>query len=127
LNRSERAKNRFTQTARQAVSVTGFGTNLFEQAVRNAVKTYDVFKQYFPEGKLHSWQPERSDDHLVLESHARYFTPKRYADMKDIRDFEPGVDRDGFLKQLQGTKFVHTIDNVVHYFESKPNSESNSQ
>ena len=59
--------------------------------------------------------------------HSRYFTPKRQANLNDIQEFEPGVDINGQLKELQGSNFVHTSDNIVQYLGTRKESEGFSR
>jgi hypothetical protein len=120
---SNKATSRIAQTVKQAVCLTGLGLNFFDEAVRNVARIYELFHNNLPEGKLRTWDPEKVDNHLTLNAHARYLTPRRYADKNDVREFEPWVDRNGTLAQLQGASFVHTTDNVVQFFGLKQGSE----
>ena len=124
--RGNKGSYKLAQSARQAVTLTGLGSDLFDKAVTNCAKIHDLFRECLPEGKLLPWRTDTSDGHIVLHMHSRYFTHKRYANLHDVQEFEPGVDVDGQLKELQGFNFVHTSDNVVQYLAmKKENDESN--
>ena len=126
-NGSNIVKERLARTARQAVTLSGLGTDVFDLAVTNSAKIHGLFQEYIPAGKLIPWRADVVNDQLVLHMHSRYFTPRRQANLNDIQEFEPGVDIDGQLKELQGSNFVHTSDNVVQYLGTRKESEGFSR
>lgn len=122
--RSSKAKHNYAQTAQQAICLSGLGLDFFHQSIINIVGLHGLFERHVPQGKLRAWHPERIDGNLTISAKTRYFTLKRHANVNDTQDFQPWVDEDGFLKDIQGNAFVHTVDNVVEYFgiRKEPNN-----
>ena len=67
---------RVAQTARQSICLTGLGSPLFEEGVKNIGRIHHLFQRHLPAVELQPWIPDKIDNHLVINSHTRYLTLK---------------------------------------------------
>ena len=76
LNRTNKCSHRLARIAREAVTLTGLDSDLFNEAVTNCTNIHhDLFQECFPEDKLLRWRTDTSADHFVLHMHSCSLKP----------------------------------------------------
>jgi hypothetical protein len=112
---------------RQGITLTGFGSPIFEDAVKAAQEIYEIFQRQFSEGEVETWNNTVHAEHPGLDMSNRYFTPKRDARNMPHIPFSEAVDPRGILEDMTGTTYVHGEDNEVQYYKYQTNADSNGR
>jgi hypothetical protein len=103
---------------RQGVTLIGYRTTTFENAISNAQEIYGIFERNVQDVSLESWSLTTSTvQGRVLEASNRYLTLKRDApDMQPV-PISPLVDPHGVLEKLTKEGFLYGEENDVHYYQ----------
>lgn len=100
------------------VTLTGLGTETFENSLDAIAKILTVLGRQFPEGKLIAWQPPAcsmsAGHNLVLTN--RYFTKQSEAANMTSTLFPSNVDPKQILSRMTGSQLIHTEENQVKYY-----------
>ncbi|KAH9846573.1 hypothetical protein C2E23DRAFT_743815, partial [Lenzites betulinus] len=64
---------------RQSVTLTGLGSEQFENATLAMLAIYHRFQTYLAGYMLRPWQPERTHNHLAVSFGNRYLTSAKFA------------------------------------------------
>ncbi|KAI1793219.1 hypothetical protein LXA43DRAFT_1059933, partial [Ganoderma leucocontextum] len=109
---------------KQSVTLTGLGVQGFDAAVRGIQNIYQVFANHISKsgGRLREWVPGRDQQDLTLTFASRYLTSSRDAGEEPLADLAEFVDPFNVLRPLLRGE-VHTVDNVVEYWERRKYSE----
>ena len=112
---------------RQAITLTGFGTPTFSNALAAAQLLYDCFDHQFPEGTLEGWSSSQANvgDTECIDISNRYLTPQKDVQGQENMLFLKGVDPRNILQNMTrgdgSCTYVHTEDNQVHFFTAYRN------
>ncbi|KAI1787214.1 hypothetical protein LXA43DRAFT_896598 [Ganoderma leucocontextum] len=109
---------------KQSVTLTGLGVQGFDAAVRGIQNIYQVFANHISKsgGHLREWVPGRDQQDLTLTFASRYLTSSRDAGEEPLADLAEFVDPFNVLRPLLRGE-VHTVNNVVEYWERRKYSE----
>ncbi|KAF9470570.1 hypothetical protein BDN70DRAFT_902002 [Pholiota conissans] len=118
------AVSRIRPHLRQAITITGLGSDLFDNYVQNMEHIYLTFSNHFPDGKLDKWEPAMYQGVMAFDAHARYFTQKHFVPSSESIPFHSTVDPDGNLESMRGEDMVHAADNEVDYFVQMHNTDN---
>jgi hypothetical protein len=113
---------------RQGVTLTGFDTNKFKVALDNIGVIYGMFSKEVDTGTqvLSRWIPTLYRNWPSVTISNNYFSMGRAALELPVVDFDPLVDPNNILASVDHTRFHHTSDNTVGYYE-KGNGENGSK
>ncbi|KAF8236108.1 hypothetical protein L208DRAFT_1253333 [Tricholoma matsutake] len=116
LEKPRMAANRF-RYLRQGITLTGFGTPTFSNALDAAQLLYDCFNCQFPEGTLDEWSSSQANvaNMECIDISNQYLTLQKDAQGQKNMPFLKGVDPWDILGDGSCT-YVHTEDNQVHFF-----------
>jgi hypothetical protein len=111
---------------RQAVTLTGFDTNKFKVALDSIGAIYGMFSKEVNTGTqvLTRWIPTLYRDWPSVTISNNYFSTGRAALELPVVDFDPLVDPNGILASVDTSRFHHTSDNAVGYYEKKTKGEN---
>jgi hypothetical protein len=84
--------------------------------MKSVTDIYDIFQRQFADGKLEGWFPGVHRGHTALDASNRYLMPKKDVPDADHIPFDEAVDPHGILEAMRKTGYVHTEENVVHYY-----------
>ncbi|KIM41070.1 hypothetical protein M413DRAFT_72538, partial [Hebeloma cylindrosporum] len=101
---------------RQAVTISGLGLEYFNDIIQKIEQVYIMFSDVLPAKSMIPWQPAIFWNLLALDVHARYFTHKSLIKGQNTKAFEPFVDPNNVLLQMQEDEYIHHDDNIVEYF-----------
>ena len=103
---------------KQSITVTGLGCEPFEAAVRGIQCIYETFCLHINTlgGTLRKWTPSLDSEDLTLTFNNRYLTFAKNASQDSIINLSRTIDPFNILGP-QLTNQVHTLDNVVEYWE----------
>ena len=103
---------------RQSISLNGMGTPLFNMCVENVSQGYVILARQIARTRLapHSIV-DAYDGTPSLNFSDRYFTPKKDAPTAKSVPISKEIDPLGTLTTIAGEAFVHTEENVVHYYK----------
>lgn len=104
---------------KQAISLTGLGTNEFEDTIKGLAKVYELYSHSFEENRLDPWTATELSGHPAIDMATRYFTPIQDAPDKASIPFKADIDPVGLLARLMGNTFIHGSDNEVLFFKRK--------
>ncbi|KAI1785801.1 hypothetical protein LXA43DRAFT_899057, partial [Ganoderma leucocontextum] len=109
---------------KQSVTLTELGIQGFDAAVRGIQNIYQVFANHISKsgGRLREWVPGRDQQDLTLTFASRYLTSSCNAGEEPLADLAEFVDLFNVLRPLLHGE-VHTVDNVVEYWEHRKYSE----
>ncbi|KAG6381588.1 hypothetical protein JVT61DRAFT_184 [Boletus reticuloceps] len=82
---------------RQAVTLTGLGTSIFETAIETVRGAHTHLARNYPAGRVTPWKPERFKGQDVLEISNRYLTSRHRQSPSPIVAFQCGVDPKNIL------------------------------
>ena len=104
---------------RQGVTITGLNTATFQRVSENINAIHHFFARFIGKDSL---QPltvvSHFEEYLSIETSNRYFTPRRAGTIGATEiPFSPHVDPHGYLARGAGSKFFHSEDNEVRYYE----------
>ena len=102
---------------RQSVTLTAFGNPVFDKPIENIAAIYAIFKRAVGDNLSESAVYSTYEGFPAIDAANRYFTPKNGADSEEIRPLTAEVDPNGYLAKAAGSKYVHTEENKVYYFE----------
>ncbi|KAH7903558.1 hypothetical protein BJ138DRAFT_1120258 [Hygrophoropsis aurantiaca] len=105
---------------KQAITLTGFGTSAFSQALDGADLAYYIFAHHFKEGTLLPWQHSCSQsclDYPSIDASNRYFLLRSQNPTSISHPFQPMVDPKSILTNLAKDELIHTEENGVYYFK----------
>ncbi|KIM84094.1 hypothetical protein PILCRDRAFT_68465, partial [Piloderma croceum F 1598] len=102
---------------RQAVSLTGLGTEKFEQSIDAIIHIHTIFSRTFKDGLLDPWLLSAFKDHNAIDISNRYFTSHRQSPNTVQLPFHKLVDPDRILEGMVDRDIVHSEENDVQYFE----------
>lgn len=103
--------------ARQAVTLTGLSSDIFQKAITNLREILTTITGHFPDDSVNHWEPATYEGHLALDIHTRYFTSRRNAPNETSLPFMKGVDPDGILALARKQDLIHGPDNQVQYLK----------
>ena len=106
---------------RQSATLTAFGNPVFEKPIENIAEIYAIFKRAVGDNLSESAVYSTYEGFPAIDVANRYFTPKGAADPEEIRPLTAEVDPNGYLAKAAGSKYVHTEENKVYYFEKNGN------
>ena len=106
--------------ARQSITISGLGSDVFAQALLGMMNIHQHFAQRCPEGQMESWEPRKDRGHPILTLGNRYLSTTRDNENKQPVSVE--MDAIDPFHILQGAvpSTVHTKENQVLYFERIP-------
>jgi hypothetical protein len=102
---------------RQAVSLTGLGTEKFERSIDAIIHIHTLFSRTFKDGLLDPWLLSAFKDHNAIDISNRYFTSRRQSPNAVQLPFHNLVDPDRILEGMVDGDIVHSEENDVQYFE----------
>ena len=102
---------------RQSISLSGFGTTLFEATIEGLANFFALLARPIPPSRLTTNTViDMLNGKPSINLSNRYFTPKKDAPMSNCVPFPNQVDPHGVLTAMIGDRYIHTEDNVVKYF-----------
>jgi hypothetical protein len=105
---------------KQAVSLTGLDSTSFANSIQSIDAVEDIFSRQVGESKMVPWKNGTYLDWDTIYASNQYFTSVRnYPNIRPVA-FDKLVDPDGTLEalaSLSGVSRVHSLDNVVEYYE----------
>lgn len=121
---------------RQAITLSGLGLDYFDNIIQKIEQVYIMFSNMLPAKSMIHWQPARFQNMMALDLHARYFTHKSLVKGQrpntqnttiqqiytknftgeNTKAFEPFVDPNNVLLEMQEDQYIHHDDNIVEYF-----------
>ncbi|KIM90321.1 hypothetical protein PILCRDRAFT_31490, partial [Piloderma croceum F 1598] len=102
---------------RQAVTLTGLGTEKFEQSVDAFIQIHTMFSRIFKDGILDPWLLSAFGDHNAVDISNRYFTSRHQNPTAVQLSFHELVDPDRILVNMAVGDLVHSEENDVQFFE----------
>jgi len=140
------AMRRMRPHIRQAITLTGLGLDYFDNIIQKIEQVYIMFSNVLPAKSMIHWQPATYEDMIALDIHARYFTHKSLIKGKhsstqiitalqiytsiftgeNTKAFEPFVDPNNVLLEMQEDQYIHHDDNIVEYFGQHITKEGNT-
>lgn len=111
---------------RQAITLSGLGSESFSRVVQGIQHIHGQFSRSFSDGCLEEWVPNQFEGHEAIDAANRFFTPRTQAKSEEILAFNHLVDPDEILTTAmrQDDQFTHTMDNEVDYYECIYDNES---
>ena len=106
---------------RQAVTLTGLGSDRFSEAVKAIERVVIQFMNKLPPDSLESWQPSKSQNADAFDAGSRYFINARVAGAAERGPFDALADPNGVLAAMVDEDFIHIIDNDVQYYARTAN------
>jgi hypothetical protein len=109
---------RFTSPkhVQQRVLLTGLNTENFAAAIQGLARIDSILRQAIREDTPRAIT-NTVDGFVTIDFANRYFTSKKFAKEEHHVAFTKDVDPKGILAGLRGDAFVHTVDNVVEYYQ----------
>lgn len=102
---------------RQHVTLTGHGAPSFTTAIEQLELLTQDFHRFFEPNAWKGWSPTTHDQNPTLDANSRFYTqPRSVPGAVDV-PFTKDEDPRGFLEGGKDNNFIHTIDNVVEYWE----------
>jgi hypothetical protein len=102
-------------TMRQAVTLTGLGSESFEAALKGVEKVYMAFFNHLPDGHLLPLEGTTWNDVPTIEAYCRYFTHRLSSPFIQEEPIPLNIDPEGVLQSLCDGEYTYTSDNVVDY------------
>jgi hypothetical protein len=112
---------------RQSVSITGFSTEAFGQAIESITLIHAIFSRVFKDGILEHWQPSTFAEHPVIDTSNRYFASRHQNPSAKSLAFHHLVDPNGILTNIAVGDLIHTEENDVKHFEWYTNDDDNRE
>jgi len=112
---------------RQSVSITGFSTEAFEQAIESITLIHTIFSRVFKDGILEHWQPSTFGEHPVIDMSNHYFTSRCQNPSAKLLAFHHLVNSNSILTEIAVGDLIHTEENNVKHFEWYPNEEDSQE
>ena len=109
--------------ARQTIRLTGLGYESFDKAIRVIYALEQLMTRSLPPNSCHSWAPSLFENFPTIDIGNRYFTQRSEVLVDDIASFSSAIDPHGILAHSGGDKYVHTMDNLVQYYERIKDNE----
>ena len=106
---------------RQSATLTAFGNPVFEKPIEN-IAEIAIFKRAIGDNLSESAMYSMYEGFPAIDIVNWYFTPKGASDSEEIHPLTAEVDPNGYLAKVAGSKYVHTEENKVYYFEKNGNS-----
>jgi len=103
---------------RQAVSITGLGSPLFDAVIPTIEKIFFLFVHYLPPDSIEFWKPQQFREYDAICARTRLFTSRTQVVGINSISFDPLVDSNENLARLarmSNARFIHTTDNAVEY------------
>jgi hypothetical protein len=91
----------------------------FHSTVESITGIHATFSQQFKEGQLNPWQPSSSWNQPGIVTNNCYLTLAKDTMPHDVIPFSTIEDSKGILNKYVDDTYVHTLDNVVRYYECK--------
>ena len=107
---------------RQSVTITGLGNESFKTAINNIRSIETAFGRQFKEDTLVGWTTSTFQNNDAIDMSNRYFVSRLHAPDAQGEELGPAIDPAEKLKMLASQGLVHTLDNMVDYFELSPSS-----
>jgi hypothetical protein len=102
---------------RQSITLTGLGTDTFNDAIQSIQSIEDLFSRQIGEGRIIPWKMGSYQQWDTIFASNRYFTTGQKLSYIPHVPFHNLVDPDGVLAALIQDNRVHCSDNEVEYYE----------
>jgi hypothetical protein len=111
---------------RQAIQMTGLDTHKYKAALEGISAICSTFAKYLRSDKLQDWNPDMFNEWIVVGAGNRYFSTGAIAASAEVVPFNDLVDPNGILASVD-SKYRHTVDNEVGYFQRKTKDDGGFQ
>ncbi|KAF8416928.1 hypothetical protein L210DRAFT_3581592 [Boletus edulis BED1] len=102
---------------RQAVTLAGLGTSIFESAIETVRGAHTHLARNYSAGRVTPWNPERFRGQDILEISNRYLTSRYRQSPSPVVAFQRGVDPKNILARLASDQYDHLEENQVMYYK----------
>lgn len=103
--------------SRQSVTLIGPNGNGFSNALWNVIPIQEALSWHFKDGKLKKWEPTCVFNELVIHISNQYFQHKGETLPGDVIPLDKNVDPNHILATAAGIKYLHTVNNLMQYYE----------
>lgn len=102
---------------RQSLTLTGFGSPTFNNAVSAAQTIHRLFDRNFAESEMEPWTIATAGEQLSFDMTNRYFTPTKDTPLMQHVPFKNDVDPLGILEGMAQAGYTHGEENEVGYYK----------
>ena len=120
--RLSRTNSNSTKFLKQSVQITGYGNQTFEKLTSDIARVQAIFKRAIGPQLRDELGLSQQDGFTVIDASNRYFSIRTGTHQDDECFITEEIDPRGYLKKAAGTKYVHTEENKVYYFETSEDS-----
>jgi hypothetical protein len=111
---------------RQAIQLTGLDTHKYKAALEGISAICSTFAKHMRSDKLQDWTPDAFGEWMAVGAGNRYFSTGTIAATAEVVPFNDLVDPDGILASVD-SKYRHTVDNEVGYFQREKKNDDRFQ
>ncbi|KAH6888304.1 hypothetical protein BKA70DRAFT_1442951 [Coprinopsis sp. MPI-PUGE-AT-0042] len=108
---------------RQAVTISGLGSPLFDKAMDAMEKAYMEFYNRTQDRSMTPWTPSSYGHFTAIDAYAKYFSHRGAYPDDAKEEFDDKVDPEGVLQALVDNEYFHGPDNAVDYMQMVRTSE----
>ncbi|KAJ7598280.1 hypothetical protein C8J56DRAFT_1039114 [Mycena floridula] len=98
---------------KQILTLTGFGSRLFEQSIECLHELITMFERSYPEHAIETWDLPTA----TIQALNRYFTRGSDTGALNILDLDRNIDPYGILAAAAKGRYVYTEDNKINCFQ----------
>ena len=105
------------QFLQQSVALVGAKCPAFKDILKSIIQAQALFSHIAKDGKLDDWEPTFLSDDVGITASNHYFQHQEEMQPKDVISLDPEIDPHHVLSEAASGNYLHTVNNLVEYYE----------